>query len=426
MEHFKEVSKKILIVIGVLCWPAEKSLAAPESPNRALRQLHGALRSESENTVMKIAYLAVKGMPKGGGVEKVTEEIGSRMVAKGHEVTVYSSRDYGTSSGVYKGMKIKTVPSVNMKELHKLSICYHATLDVMLNNHVDLVHVHAVGPSLFSIFPRMKGIPTVVQTHGLEWKRDKWGPIGKTFLHLSDYSVAYFPSKATAVSKVQKTYYEKRFGREVVYIPNGVSPVERRPAQWILEQGLAPDRYILFAARLVPEKGAHFLIEAFRGVKTDMKLVIAGDAAHSEAYKSRLLSLAGGDQRILFPGFVTGAPLEELFSNAYLFCLPSTLEGLPVALLEAMNYANCCVSSDIPENLEAVEDHGYTFRNRDAGDLRRVLDDLIEHPQKVREKKGPALEHVRKNYSWDTVADQMEKLYLSLLRNSGTCVPARA
>ncbi len=375
---------------------------------------------------MKIAFIAVKGMPKGGGVEKVTEEIGSRLVARGHEVVVYSSRDYGTSDCVYKGMQIKTVPSVNTKALHKLSICWHATVDVMRICDADLVHFHAVGPSLFSIFPRMKGIPTVVQTHGLEWQRDKWGLIGKTFLRLSDYSVVYFPSKATSVSKVQKTYYEQKFGREVVYIPNGVSSVERRSPQWLLEQGLSPDQYILFAARLVPEKGAHFLIEAFRGMKTDMKLVIAGDAAHAEPYKARLRSLAGDDQRILFPGFVNGNPLEELFSNAYLFCLPSTLEGLPMALLEAMNYGNCCVSSDIPENLEAVEDHGYTFRNRDAGDLRRVLTDLIEHPHKVHEKKRPALEHVQRNYSWDRVTDQMEKLYLSLVENSSACEPVRS
>ena len=218
---------------------------------------------------MRIAYIAVKGMPVGGGIEKVTEEIGSRLVAKGHEVVVYSSRDYGTSNGDYKGMKIRTVPSVNTKMLHKLSICYHATRDVLRNGKVDLVHVHAVGPSIFSIFPRMKGIPSVVQTHGLEWKRDKWGLIGKTFLRLSDYSVVYFPNKATSVSKVQKQYYDEKFGKEVVYIPNGVSPVEKRAPQWILKQGISPNKYILFAARLVEEKGAHFLIEAFRKLKTD-------------------------------------------------------------------------------------------------------------------------------------------------------------
>jgi glycosyltransferase involved in cell wall biosynthesis len=366
---------------------------------------------------MHIAYVAVKGLPIGGGIEKVTEEIGSRLAARGHRVTVYSSRDYGTGAGVYKGMDIITVASVNTKSLHKLSICYQSVRDILKKKDTDIVHFHAVGPSVFSIFPRMKGIPTVVQTHGLEWKRDKWGIIGKTFFKLSDFSVIYFPNKATAVSKVQKKYYEDRFHREVVYIPNGVAPVEKRPAKWILEQGLQPDRYILFAARLVEEKGAHFLINAYRKLDTDMKLVIAGDAAHMEKYKAELRALAGDDPRILFPGFVTGEPMQELFSNAYLFCLPSTMEGLPVALLDAMNYGNCCVSSDIPENLEAIEDHGYAFRNRDPEDLRRVLADLLAHPEKVEEKKAVALEHVRCNYSWDKVTDQMEALYYEVLRN---------
>lgn len=364
---------------------------------------------------MRIAYIAVKGIPIGGGIEKVTEEIGSRLVAKGHEVIVYSSRDYGTSDGLYKGMNIKTVPSINTKSLHKLSICYHATRDVLFNDKVDIVHVHAVGPSVFSIFPRMKGIPTVVLTHGVEWQRDKWGIIAKMFLKLSDYSVIYFPHRATSVSKVQKKYYEDRFNREVVYIPNGVAPVEKRPAHWILEKGLQPNRYILFAARLVKEKGAHFLIEAYRKLNTDMKLVIAGDAAHMENYKALLRNLAAGDPRILFPGFVTGEPMQELFSNAYLFCLPSTLEGLPVALLDAMNYANCCVSSDIPENLEAIKDHGYSFQNRNPEDLRRVLEYLLDHPEKVEKKRSEAINHVRKNYSWDRISDQMEALYNELL-----------
>lgn len=365
---------------------------------------------------MRIAYIAVKGMPIGGGIEKLTEELGSRLVRKGHQIVVYSSRDYGTSDGEFKGMEIRTVPSLNTKTLHKLSICFHATLDVIRQDNLDLVHVHAVGPSLFSIFPRIKGIPTVVQTHGFEWKREKWGFIGRALLKMADYSAVYFPHKTTSVSKVQKKYYEEKFGREIVYIPTGVSIVKGREPRWILEQGLEPGRYILFAARLVKEKGAHYLIDAFRSIETDMKLVIAGDAAHAEKYKTFLKQKINGDLRIVFPGFVTGDPLEELFSNAYLFCLPSTLEGLPIALLEAMSYGNCCVVSDIPENLEAIEDYGYTFRNREPEDLERVLVDLIEHPEKVEGKKEMAREYVLQNYSWDKITDQMEALYLSLLK----------
>jgi len=285
----------------------------------------------------------------------------------------------------------------------------------MQKKNLDIVHVHAVGPSLFSIFPRLMGIPTVVQTHGLEWKRDKWGGIAKTFFKLADYTAIYFPNKTTSVSKVQKDYFEKKFGREVIYIPTGVNVVEKCKPRWIIEQGLEPNNYILFAARLVEEKGAHFLIEAFRGLKTDIKLVIAGDAAHAEKYKAYLKEKAGGDSRIIFPGFVTGQPLEELFSNAYLFCLPSTLEGLPIALLEAMSYGNCCLSSDIPENLEALQNYGYTFRNRDIKELRRMLSELMTHPEMVEENKEAAKKYVLNNYSWDRITDQMEALYRSFL-----------
>ncbi|MBU1195772.1 MAG: glycosyltransferase family 4 protein [Proteobacteria bacterium] len=365
---------------------------------------------------MKISFVAVKGIPIGGGIEKLTEEIGSRLVKKGHEVVVYTSRDYGTVDGVYKGMQIRTVPSVNTKSLHKLSICFNATLDVLKRRDADIVHVHAIGPSLFSVFPRMVGIPSVVQTHGIEWQRDKWGFIGRTFLKLSDYTAVYFPNVTTAVSKVQKTYFEQQYGKKVSYIPTGVNVVEYRKPDKILELGLEKDKYILFAARLVAEKGPDFLIEAFRGIYTDMKLVVAGDAAHAEEFKARLKELAADDSRIIFPGFVTGQLLEELFSNAYVFCLPSTLEGLPIALLEAMSYGSCCLSSDIPENREAVEDFGYTFKNRDVPDLRNKLEYLLHHPEKVEAKKQAARDHVLEKYSWDTITDQMEDLYLSIVR----------
>lgn len=365
---------------------------------------------------MRIAYVAVKGLPIGGGIEKLTEEIGSRLVLKGHQIVVYSSRDYGTSDCEYKGMEVKTVPSCFTKALHKLSICFYAILDVIRQRNTDLVHVHAVGPSLFSIFPRLKGIPTVVQTHGLEWKRDKWGFWGKTFFKFADYTAIYFPNKTTSVSKVQKNYYENKFGKEIIYIPTGVSTVKRRKPMWILEQGLEPNRYILFAARLVEEKGAHYLIEAFRKIQTNMKLVVAGDAAHSKKYIDSLKQKAEGDIRIIFPGFVTGTPLEELFSNAYVFCLPSTMEGLPIALLEAMSYGNCCLASDISENLEAIEEYGYTFRNREPEDLRKILSFLIENPEMVESKRETARRHVLQNYSWDRITDEMETLYHSLLK----------
>lgn len=364
---------------------------------------------------MRIAYIAVKGLPVGGGIEKVTEEIGSRLVKKGHQVIVYSSRNYQTINCNFRGMKIRTVPSINTKSLHKLSITFNAVCDVILKGKIDIIHIHAVGPSVFAILPRLKGIPTVVQTHALEWKRDKWGCMAKAFFKAADCTAIYFPHKTITVSMVQKKYYEKRFGKEILYIPNGVNFPKKQKPKWLLEKGIKPNHYILFAARLVEEKGAHYLIEAFSGIPTDMQLVIAGDAAHAEKYKAFLKHKAEGDKRIIFTGFVTGRELEELFSNAYLFCLPSTVEGLPIALLEAMSYGNCCLASDILENREAIGNCGYTFRNRDCQDLKIKMLSLIEQPEKVDLKKEMARKYVFQNYSWDEIADKIEKLYISLL-----------
>jgi glycosyltransferase involved in cell wall biosynthesis len=365
---------------------------------------------------MRIAFIAIKGMPIGGGIEKFTEELGTRLVRKGHKVRVYCSRDYGTKGGCFNGMDVRTVWSLNTRSLHKLSTCASAVYDVLRGNDTDIAHIHAVGPSIFSLLTRAKRIPTVVQTHGLEWKRDKWGAIGKAFFRLADFSAVYFPDKTTSVSKLQKRYYERKFNREVIYIPPGISETKTREPKWILEKGITPRKYVLFAARLVAEKGAHWLIEGFRKIKTDYKLVIAGDASHEEKYKNHLKKIAAGDERIIFTGFLTGEPLEELFSNAYLFCLPSTLEGLPIALLEAMSFGNYCLASDIEENREALESHGFMFKNRSVEDLRRVLTDLIMHPEAVEKKREEAKVHVMMNYSWDRVADEMEELYRDLMK----------
>ena len=366
---------------------------------------------------MKIAYIALKGMPLGGGIEKYTEELGSRLVKKGHKIIVYCSPYYQTRNNEYKGMKIKILPCINTKSLQKISLCFLASLDQFLEKDIDIVHYHAVGPSIFSFLPRMLGRKTVVQIHGIEWKRPKWGYLGKTFFKLSDLSAVYFPNKVTAVSKVLKDFYEKKFGREVVYIPTGVNKPIKRPPKKIKKFGLNGNDYIFFAARLVPDKGCHYLIDAFNELKTDLKLVIAGDAPHEEGYKKILYEKAQGNRNIIFTGFIHGELLEEFFSNAYIYVLPSEIEGLPTSLLEAMSYGNCCVVSDIPENLEALGNYGYFFKSKDYKDLKRCLQTLIDKPELIYEKKKDVAEYVCKHYSWDKIADEFEQLYYEMLKN---------
>jgi len=364
---------------------------------------------------MKIAYIVIKGMPIGGGVEKYTEEVGARLVERGHEVVVYTTRLYGTTDGFYRGMRIKTVPCVDRRSLQKLTASFMATLYQFMEPDVDIVHFHAIGPSVFCFLPRLIGRPAVVQSHGHEWMRAKWDWKGRAFFKVTEWMAMKMASDVTAVSHVLTDDYERRYQRRVSYIPTGVNVVAPVAPDEIHKLGLAGDDYILFAARLVAEKGAHYLIDAYRGLDTDVKLVIAGDAQHEEQYKEMLREKVGGDERILFPGFVTGRLLGELFSNARIYALPSEIEGLPISLLEAMSYGNCCVASDIPENQEAMGEHGFTFRNRDADDLERVLAELLGDSQKIDSKKVDAREHVLRHYQWDMIADKFEIFYTGVL-----------
>ena len=368
---------------------------------------------------MKIAYIAVKGMPLGGGIERYTEELGSRLAARGHEVVVYAMRHYGASDGLYKGMKIRTVPALNMRAFEKLSAAALAALAATAGKRMDIVHFHAFGPAMFCIIPRLFGRRVVVQGHGIEWKRSRWGPAGRLFLMLSEMPSVRLPHAVCVVSETLKNYLWDTYERECVCIPSGAAPAGPRPPSLIRRLGLAGDDYILFAARLVREKGAHYLMEAFRELKNKnglkLKLVIAGDAPHEDAYKSMLRRMAKGEPGIIFPGFVTGGLLEELYSNCYLFVLPSEVEGLSVALLEAMGYGNCCLASDIPENVEAMGGNGYTFRSRDPRDLALKLSSLAAEPLMVRRMKERARVHVMENHSWDAITDRFERLYRSVI-----------
>jgi len=366
---------------------------------------------------MKIAYIVIKGLAIGGGIEKYTEEIGSRLAKKGHEIIVYAMRHYGNKDGIYKGMKIKTVPGVKFRSIEKMAASFMATIQNTVEKDVDVVHFHAFGPAMFSLIPRFFNKRVVVQGHGLEWKRSRWNLGGRLFLKLTEIPSVRFPHIITVVSRVQKKYLLDTYGRESVYIPTGINPPQIEKPDIIKKKyGLEGNDYILFTARLVREKGAHYLIAAYNKLKTDNKLVIAGDAAYENIYKSELYHLAKGNKNIIFTGFVAGKILNELFSNCYLFVLPSEMEGLSTALFEAMSYGNCCLASDIPENLEALNNFGYTFKNSNVDDLAEKLEYLRDNVNEVTKVKEHAKEYVIKNYLWDKIADEFENLYEDLLK----------
>ena len=276
-----------------------------------------------------------------------------------------------------------------------------------------MVHIHAEGPAFFTWLPKMFGKRVVVTVHGIDWQREKWqSGFGSKFIRQGEKNAVKYADEIIVLSKGVQNYFKEAYGRETHFIPNGVNRPQIREANLITEKfGLKKDSYILFLGRLVPEKGIRYLVEAFKNVKTDKKLVIAGGSSDTDSFMEELKELSKGDDRILFTGFVQGAMLDELYSNAYIYTLPSDLEGMPLSLLEAMSYGNCCLVSDIPECAEVVEDKALIFKKSDVKDLQEKLQDACDHPEKVGAYKEQAADFICKKYNWDEVTKETLKLY---------------
>jgi len=365
---------------------------------------------------MRIAFSAVKNIVRGGGIEKYTSELGSRLVQRGHEVTVYATRHYGDVPNPYLGMRIIAVPSFARPCMEKLSCSAAAAVASTWEKKYDIVHFHSFAPGAFAWLPRLRGCKCVLQLHSLEWQRSRWGTAGSCIVRILEKLALAQSHAYTAVSQTQCAFYRTHRGIEMEYIPTAAEVKPTPEARRLYELGLEPGRYVLFAARLVPEKGAHYLVSAFRRLTTDMKLVIAGDIQGADDYKRKLRELARGDARILLPGFVEGRLMEELFSHCYLYVQPSEVEGLSLSILEAMSYGRCCLVSDIPENLEAVADTGFAFGNKNVDDLKDRLSWLLGRPETVAAVGPGAKERVRQHFCWESITDHIEQLYHRLLK----------
>ena len=372
------------------------------------------------NEGSKIAMFGHKRWSREGGVEIVVKELCTRMAQKGCEVTCYNRSGHHVS-GVeydsvdeteYKGITQKYVPTIEKKGLAAVSSSFFAALCSAFGKY-DVVHIHAEGPAFFSCLPKMLGKRVVVTIHGIDWQREKWqSGFGSKFIRQGEKNAVKYANEIIVLSKGVQEYFKETYGRETHFIPNGVNRPQIRKANLITEKfGLKKDSYILFLGRLVPEKGIRYLVEAFKNVNTDKKLVIAGGSSDTDSFMAELKELAKEDDRILFAGFVQGEMLDELYSNAYIYTLPSDLEGMPLSLLEAMSYGNCCLVSDIPECAEVVEDKALIFQKSNVEDLQEKLQDACDHPEMVMEMKKHAADFICKKYNWDDVVEETMKLY---------------
>ena len=366
---------------------------------------------------MNIALLGTRGVPASySGFETCVEELGSRLVERGHRVTVYCrSHHIDYDEATYKGMRLVKLPTIANKYLdtivHSLLSSVHA-----LTQDYDVALYFIAGNSLVTWIPRLAGQRALLNVDGLDWKREKWPPLAKRYIQFAEYMSTVLPDAIITDSRVVQRYYEETYQASSTYIAYGAELPHRAPGETLARFGLEPRRYVLFVGRLVPENCAHHLVEAWRQVDSDMKCVIVGDAAYAEEYKAELHKLAGGDPRVVFTGYVFGAGYHELNTNAYAFVETSGVGGTHPALVEAMAFGNCLVTHDTPENLETLGEAGLWYNGRaGAASLAPVLQTLISAPPLVEAYRQLAAARAATVYSWESVTDAYEALFRQVL-----------
>ncbi len=361
---------------------------------------------------MKIAMIGHKRIPsREGGVEIVVEKLSTKMAKKNHTVDVYNRKEKSFKEvDNYKGVNIITVPTINKKSLDALIYSFVATIKAIFKRY-DVIHYHALGPSVMLIIPHILGIKTVATVHGLDWQRGKWGGFASKYLKFGEKIIAKYADEVIVLSENVQKYFKDTYGRDTHYIQNGVEIPEHIEPEIIKEKyNLNGDDYILYLGRIVPEKGIHYLIEAFKQIKTDKKLVIAGGSSHTNEYYEKIKSMAKEDSRIIMTGFVQGKLLEELFSNCNLYILPSDIEGMPISLLEAMSYGKVCLVSNIKENLEVIKKNGISFEKSNIDDLMEKLNSYLNE-NSFNLDKAELIDYIKDNFNWDDVVDETLKLY---------------
>lgn len=415
-EHFQKLMR-LYDGLAALQTKRNRRLSMPRGPLERNRPHKVPLVSrdpiEISRPRLRVAFIGGRGViSKYSGIETYYEEVGRRLAAMGHEVTIYCRNYFTPDRPTYHGMRLVRLPTIRSKHLETL---VHTLLSTghALTQRYDIVHYHALGSALFSSLPRLFGKKTIVTVQGLDWQRKKWGRIASAVLWLGERASAYLPNGTMVVSKALQQRYRELHHIRGVYVPNGGVLRERREPNAILNWGLKPNNYVLFLGRFSPEKGCHLLVEAFEQIKTDAQLVMAGASSYCDDYSRQLRSHV--NERIRILDWVSGETLDELLTNAMIFVLPSDLEGLSLALLDAMGAGLCVLTSNVPENREVVDGAGLTFQRGSVKDLSEQLRFLIENPA-VRDAAGKAARRrVEDQYQWQKVTEDIEKAYFQLM-----------
>lgn len=369
----------------------------------------------------RIVMLGHKRVPsRDGGVEIVVGELSTRMARLGYDVTclnrnVYLNEDeidnQTKSLSIYKGVKLLNVKTIDINGISAVSSSFFGSFEATKKKY-DVVHYHAEGPAFMCWLPKLFKKKIIVTIHGLDYKRIKWGKFSSWFIKQGEKNAVKYADHIIVLSQSDQKYFIEQYNRKTVLIPNAVDKPTIIKANVISKKyKLKKDDYILFLGRIVPEKGVDDLIEAYNRINTNKKLVIAGGQSGTAEYYEKIKSKAINNNNVIFTGFVQGEELEELYSNAYIYCLPSYLEGMPISLLEAMSYGNCCLTSDLDICKDVMNDNGLFYKLGDKQDLYDKLEQLCNDKDIVKHYKSISREYICNKYNWDDVVNRTIELY---------------
>ncbi|OGL96177.1 hypothetical protein A2258_01890 [Candidatus Uhrbacteria bacterium RIFOXYA2_FULL_41_8] len=367
---------------------------------------------------MRIAMIGQKGIAtdqRAGGIERHVREVSKRLALIGHEVFVYARVKYHPEKpSDIEGVKMIFIPTIYSKNIEAILHTFISSLHAVRQKY-DVIHYHGVGPATLAWIPRLFAphATVIVTFHSQDRFHKKWGFFARMYLWFGEWAAVKFSHYCIAVSHEMQVYCRDHYRTEVVYIPNGAEIKIVEGNDELEKFGLKSKKYFINVGRLVPQKGLHFLIKAFKSIETEMQLAIVGAPSFSEGYYTELRELASDDARIHFLGFQEGKTLEQLYACAYAYVHPSEYEGLPLVVLEAMSYGLMPIVSDIAPNLEAIHGIGLTFPSGDASALHERLMYAIAHPQVVEDQSEEARAVVEAYFNWDTITDHIESVYVT-------------
>jgi glycosyltransferase involved in cell wall biosynthesis len=376
---------------------------------------------------MRIAVIGAKGLPaKQGGIEHYCQEMYPRMVERNHSVDLFARSSYLGSSWLeqyeYKGVRVISLPCLQLRGADAFFTSLLGAIAASSSRY-DIVHFHALGPSVFSWLPKFASSAKVVVTcQGLDWQRAKWGKISSRILYAGEQAAARFADGIVVVSDELRAYFKQTYNRDTVYIPNG--PARYAPTDgsfaYGTSLGLVRGKYITYVGRLVPEKRSDLLIEAFQKLDSrGWKLVLVGGTSDTDAYATQLFNLAANNSNIVFTGELRGEKLAEIVRGAGCFTLPSDLEGLPLAMLEAMQESIPIVASDIPAHQQLIaKDRGLLFEAGDAAACARTLERAIAHPEALAAMANRAQKYVQLHHNWDDITTETLNVYKTLCKTT--------